>query len=99
MLFFSFFQSLVEKGATVTVELKNDTCVTGTLTSVDQYLNVKLANVSVDDSEKHPYLLGLRTCFIRGSTVRFVHLPKKDVELDLLQDACRREHHKDRGIT
>jgi small nuclear ribonucleoprotein (snRNP)-like protein len=34
MLFYSFFKTLV--GKTVTVELKNDLAITGTLHSVDQ---------------------------------------------------------------
>ncbi|KAG6482905.1 hypothetical protein ZIOFF_059544 [Zingiber officinale] len=40
MLFFSYFKELV--GKEVTVELKNDLTIRGTLHSVDQYLNIKL---------------------------------------------------------
>ena len=45
MLFFSFFKTLVDHE--VTVELKNDIQIRGTLRSVDQYLNIKLENISV----------------------------------------------------
>ena len=45
MLFYSFFKTLV--GKEVCIEMKNDVVLTGTLLSVDQYLNVKLANVNV----------------------------------------------------
>ena len=55
MLFFSFFKTLV--GKEVAVELKNDVVVTGTLVSVDQYLNVKLTNVNVVDTERYPQLV------------------------------------------
>ncbi|CEM21438.1 unnamed protein product [Vitrella brassicaformis CCMP3155] len=91
MLFFSFFQTLVERNAQVTVELKNDLCITGTLHSVDQYLNVKLNNVTVNDPEKYPHLMSVKNCFIRGSVVRYVHLPPSEVDTELLQDGCRKE--------
>jgi len=29
-------------------------------------------------------------CFIRGSVVRYIHLPVEDVDTQLLQDAARR---------
>ena len=45
MLFYSFFKTLV--GKHVVVELKNNLCLSETLHSVDQYLNVKLEGVSV----------------------------------------------------
>jgi U6 snRNA-associated Sm-like protein LSm2 len=92
-------------GKQVTVELKNDLQLTGTLVSVDQYLCIKLDNVQVDTSD-YPqlviifYVLRLifvfnqtciKSCFIRGSVLRYVHLPKNEVQVDLLQDATRRE--------
>ena len=55
MIFYSFFKTLV--GKEVAVELKNDIVLTGILLSVDQYLNIKLANVSVINSEKYPQLV------------------------------------------
>lgn len=55
MLFFSFFKTLV--GKEVAVEMKNDVVLTGTLVSVDQYLNVKLTNVNVVDIDKFPQLV------------------------------------------
>lgn len=89
MLFFSFFKTLVNH--TVTVELKNDICIRGTLKSVDQYLNIKLDDITVLNEDKYPHLSSVRNMFIRGSVVRYVHLPAKDVDTDLLEDACRRE--------
>ena len=43
----------------VTVELKNDLAITGTLHSVDQYLNVKLNNVRVVNEHKYPHMVSL----------------------------------------
>ena len=97
MLFFQFFQSLVEQRATVTVELKNDVAITGLLQSVDQYLNVKLANVSIENPEKYPHLVSLRNCFIRGSVVRYIHLVPQNINVDKLQDDCRREAKTERN--
>ena len=44
----------------VTVELKNDLAITGTLHSVDQYLNVKLNNVRVVNEHKYPHMVSAR---------------------------------------
>ena len=55
MLFFSFFKTLV--GKEVAVEMKNDVVLTGTLVSVDQYLNVKLTNVTVVETDRYPQLV------------------------------------------
>jgi len=54
MLFYSFFKSLV--GKEVVVELKNDLNICGVLHSVDQYLNIKLQEISVAESNKHPHM-------------------------------------------
>ncbi|KAH0876502.1 hypothetical protein HID58_063896, partial [Brassica napus] len=75
----------------VTVELKNDLAIRGTLHSVDQYLNIKLENTRVVDQDKYPHMLSVRNCFIRGSVVRYVQLPPDGVDVDLLHDAARRE--------
>ncbi|KAL8530714.1 hypothetical protein ACS0TY_007667 [Phlomoides rotata] len=88
-LFFSYFKDLV--GREVTVELKNDLAIRGTLHSVDQYLNIKLENTRVVDQDKYPHMLSVRNCFIRGSVVRYVQLPPEGVDVELLHDATRRE--------
>jgi U6 snRNA-associated Sm-like protein LSm2 len=56
MLFYSFFKTLV--GQKVSVQLKNNVVITGTLVSVDQFLNLKLDEISVDH-EKCPQLVNL----------------------------------------
>lgn len=66
MLFFSFFKTLVDHE--VTVELKNDLLIRGTLKSVDQFLNIKLDEISVIDEGKYPHLVCLLsiTCMTMG---------------------------------
>lgn len=54
-LFYSFFKTLI--GKEIAVELKNDVALMGTLHSVDQYLNIKLLNVSVVEGDKFPQLV------------------------------------------
>ena len=44
-------------GKVVTVELKNDLQIKGTLHSVDQYLNVKLTDISVPEEERFPHMV------------------------------------------
>ncbi|KAE9549131.1 hypothetical protein FO519_007653 [Halicephalobus sp. NKZ332] len=82
-------QSLV--GKTVVVEFKNDFMLTGTLHSVDQYLNMKVTDITVHNPEKYPYMISVKSAFIRGSVIRYVHLPVDAVDTQLLQDATRKE--------
>jgi small nuclear ribonucleoprotein (snRNP)-like protein len=89
-IFLSFFKTLV--GKEIAVELKNDVVLTGTLHSVDQYLNVKLLNVKIINPEKYPQLVALQNCFIRGSVVRYIQIPPEHVDTELLQDAARKEN-------
>ncbi|KAK2077918.1 hypothetical protein QBZ16_003786 [Prototheca wickerhamii] len=70
MLFYSFFKSVV--GKEITVELKNDLCITGTLHSVDQYMNIKINNIRLSNPEKYPHMASVVNCFVRGSVVRYV---------------------------
>uniref|UniRef100_A0A8C3VEK4 Sm domain-containing protein n=1 Tax=Catharus ustulatus TaxID=91951 RepID=A0A8C3VEK4_CATUS len=51
--------------------------IRGTLHSVDQYLNIKLMDISVMDPENTRTWCGLsvKNRFIRGSVVRYVQLP------------------------
>ncbi|KAJ3132561.1 hypothetical protein HDU90_006773 [Geranomyces variabilis] len=88
-LFYSFFKTLV--GKEVTVELKNDLEIRGTLVSVDQFLNIKLDDIGIVNETKYPHMMSVKNCFIRGSVVRYVSLPAQSVDTALLQDAARRE--------
>jgi small nuclear ribonucleoprotein (snRNP)-like protein len=54
----SFFKTLVDHE--VTVELKNDIQIRGTLKSVDQYLNIKLDDIQVVEELKYPHLVSTK---------------------------------------
>ncbi|RUS83057.1 hypothetical protein EGW08_009196 [Elysia chlorotica] len=71
--------------------LERERCICGTLHSVDQFLNIKLTDINVTDPEKYPHMLSVKTCFIRGSVVRYVQLPADECDTQLLQDATRKE--------
>ena len=43
----------------ITVELKNDISINGTLKSVDQFLNIKLDDIQVVEELKYPHLVSL----------------------------------------
>jgi small nuclear ribonucleoprotein (snRNP)-like protein len=55
LVFYSFFKTLVDQE--VTVELKNDLAIKGILKSVDQFLNIKLDEISVLEEDKYPHLV------------------------------------------
>ena len=61
----SFFKTLVDHE--VTVELKNDIQIRGTLKSVDQYLNIKLDDIQVVEELKYPHLVSPALCTKYGS--------------------------------
>ena len=54
-LFYSFFKTLI--GQPVTVELKNEMAIKGTLVSVDQFLNFKLDAIKVTDEAAYPHMV------------------------------------------
>ena len=62
-----------------------------TLRACAQYLNIKLENTRVVDEQRFPHMKSVRNCFVRGSVVRYVQLPKDSVDVDILHDATRRE--------
>jgi small nuclear ribonucleoprotein (snRNP)-like protein len=65
----------------VTVELKNDLAITGTLHSVDQYLNIKLTGTHVVNEQKYPHMVsrvpdedwaGLQACAVSALLARLL---------------------------
>jgi U6 snRNA-associated Sm-like protein LSm2 len=39
----------------------------------------------------------VKHCFVRGSVIRYVQLPKADIDVELLQDATRKEAQQQRA--
>lgn len=75
---------------TVTIELKNGTVVSGTLTAVDMKMNSHLKNVKMTVRGREP--VPLDTLSIRGNTIRCYILPDS-IPLDtlLINDAPKRK--------
>ena len=63
---------------------------------MDENLNFYLTNMKVIDEEKNPYLMSCKNGFIRGNTVRYVHLQKKEVDTEPLTEACKKEAKKEK---
>ena len=69
--------------------------------AADQFLNLKLDDIEVLDSKKYPHMvitrfkltnqMSVKNCFIRGSVVRYAHLPEDQVDITLLQNSARLE--------
>jgi LSM domain len=64
------------------------------LHSVDQYLNIKLQDVTVVQPEKYPQLTALQNCFIRGSVVRYIQIPPEFVDTELRAKRIHRSRNK-----
>ena len=84
----------------VTVELKNDLAITGTMHSVDQYLNIKLNNTRVVNEQKYPHMVRMLlqapvACWDGGSFAMPACLKlifaSADVGQELLHQRIRRE--------
>ncbi|XP_952975.1 U6 snRNP protein Lsm2, putative [Theileria annulata] len=78
---------------------RNDLQISGKLHSVDQYLNIKLTNVTANDTQRYPHLvliykLSVVNCFVRGSVVRYVFFNPSDINTEELQELCRRQAMK-----
>ena len=62
------------------------------MTYVDQNLNFNLSQPEVvPNPALQPQLTSLKNCFIRGSTVRYIHLPQDEVDQEVLLEACKNE--------
>ncbi len=75
-MFYLFFKSLAEKGTKVTVELKNNIEITGSITLVDPNLNFYLTKISVKESEKYPqFVCGVINARCRSLTASLEAIP------------------------
>jgi small nuclear ribonucleoprotein (snRNP)-like protein len=66
-----FIQSL--EGTKLVIELRRDTIIRGTLTSVDESLNLQLTDAIVKTLDGTQRIAA--NLHVRGSAVRFIHLP------------------------
>ena len=83
------FSSLSEKGVSIKVELKNGLILEGKLGQCDEKLNFNLYDLNVD-FEKYPQLASLKNMFIRGSSIRYVHLSPQDLDPIMVEEAFKK---------
>ncbi|RPB09929.1 LSM2-like protein [Morchella conica CCBAS932] len=94
MPFFSLFKTLIN--FEVTVELKDGMIFRGILASIDSYFNVTLKGITiVNAAGNEAVLYALNSIFLRGNSLRYIHLPADAVDTVALQDATRVEQCDD----
>jgi len=86
-MFEKCFASL--KGNFVIVELKNDIVIKGKLYHIDSYYNIKLIETTILNSTAFPHIKRINDCFIRGSNIKYIHLPPDEVNLEALREKCK----------
>jgi U6 snRNA-associated Sm-like protein LSm2 len=50
-----------------------------------------MTNIVVSEPDKHPQLITSKNCFIRGNVIRYIHFNKNDIDVELVEEACRKE--------
>jgi U6 snRNA-associated Sm-like protein LSm2 len=85
MLFYELFKSLV--GKSLTVMLKTNVYLCGTLASIDPFLNLKLTNAEV--LSDHVGLKGISTCSIRGTSIKYLLIGGKDEVVEKINVGSR----------
>lgn len=61
------------RGRVTTVELRDESAATGRVTSVDAFMNVRLAEVTFTD--RQGAVSSLDELFVTGRNIRYVHIP------------------------
>ena len=82
--FYSIFRYLVHQKARIRIELKNDGIVRGTLSFVDTNMNMYLTQIQSDEAT-FSKTIEMKSCFIRGSAVKFIHILKGELDLELVE--------------
>lgn len=87
--FYSIFRHLKDQKAKVRIELKNDGIILGTLAYVDKNMNFFLTEAEPDEAT-FTKSVQMKSAFIRGSSVKFVHILKNQLDLKLIEEAWAR---------
>lgn len=78
----NFYQELARRNVEITVTLKNELSVSGTLIFTDQNLNFFLEDIRCSIG----CFANTSTCFVRGSSVKHVSIPSAALPPLALQD-------------
>lgn len=63
--------------------------ISGDLSGVDAFLNLKLKNIKIQNIEKHCGLKNISLLSIRGSSIKIVKMEKDDNLIESLLEATR----------
>ena len=87
-MFYAILKSISQNNSKVIVELKNDMKLKGNLVSVDTNLNLVLSKPTFEDNENMHQLKYSYNTFIRGNAIRYIHFNKKEINTELIEEAC-----------
>ncbi|KAK2955843.1 putative U6 snRNA-associated Sm-like protein LSm2 [Blattamonas nauphoetae] len=88
-LFSGMFEALI--GKKITIEMKNDLSFSGTLNSVDKYMNMVISDLDKSGQYETTAAKLLNRVFVRGSDVRYAYLDRSAVDVEQLEELTRKE--------
>ncbi|KAK7604027.1 hypothetical protein V9T40_004300 [Parthenolecanium corni] len=62
-------------GRELTIDLRNETTLTGTVSEVDGYMNISLENALLEDIDQVRFKY--ENLYIKGRHIRYIHIPKE----------------------
>ncbi|NP_001016243.1 U7 snRNA-associated Sm-like protein LSm10 [Xenopus tropicalis] len=75
-------------GHVTTVELRDESSATGTITNVDAFMNIRLAKVTYRDRRERE--TELDDLFITGRNIRYVHIPEEVDVIHTIENQLRK---------
>ncbi|KAG8534528.1 hypothetical protein GDO81_019217 [Engystomops pustulosus] len=75
-------------GLVSTVDLRNESSVTGTIINVDAFMNIRLKKVTYTD--RHGQDAKLEDLFVTGRNVRYVHIPEEVNILHTIEEQLKK---------
>ena len=94
-MFYAILKSICQNNSKVTVELKNDMEIKGNLVSVDTKLNLVISKPNFDEAENIHQLKNTYNIFIRGNVIRYIHFDKKEMNTELIEEACKKLNNEE----
>ncbi|XKL64757.1 hypothetical protein PGB90_004843 [Kerria lacca] len=83
-------QALV--GEYLTIDLQNESSITGFVKEVDGYMNISLEKAQFEDYNGNQYFYD--TLYIRGRNIRFFHIPKEISVKETIIKYLKKKFHK-----
>ena len=94
-MFYAILKSISQNNSKVTVELKNDMELKGNLVNVDNNLNLVLSINNFKEDENVHQLKNIYNIFIRGNVIRYIHFDNKEINTELIEEACKKLNNEE----